>query len=111
MLRHMPATPMTQQEMEAQCRFVAAATDGDPGEEHELTPKRFEVGRRYSTPSICDSECIFTIKIHRRTAKSVWITGLDIKTPSRRKIEIWEGVESIYPFGKYSMAAIIRADG
>jgi len=34
-LRHMPSTPMTQKEMEAQCKVVSKAADCDPGEEHE----------------------------------------------------------------------------
>jgi len=72
--------------------------------------KRFEAGLTYETPSICDSECIFKIKVLRRTAKSVWIVGGSVKEVERRKISIYEGTESIYPFGKYSMCAVITAD-
>lgn len=35
-LRHMPSTPMSQQEMEAQCRLVSSVAGCDPGEEGEL---------------------------------------------------------------------------
>lgn len=34
-LKHMPTTPMTQEEMETQCRIVSIAALGDPGEEDE----------------------------------------------------------------------------
>lgn len=33
--------------------------------------KKFEIGKEYFTRSICDSECIFSIKITGRTAKTV----------------------------------------
>lgn len=32
--------------------------------------KKFEIGKEYFTRSICDSECIFSIKITGRTAKN-----------------------------------------
>ena len=70
--------------------------------------KQFKVGETYSTRSICDHECIFSFKILRRTAKCVWIK-VDGETV-RRGIEPWDGKETFYPFGKYSMAAIISAD-
>ena len=71
----------------------------------------FRVNREYSTRSACSHECIFTFKVTRRTAKSVWITGdTHEHEPTRRKIEMWDGKESIYPLGKYSMAPIIRED-
>jgi len=69
----------------------------------------FEINQEYATSSVCDHECIF--KVTKRTAKSVWITGDTHESqPVRRKIEMWEGKESIYPLGHYSMAAIIRED-
>ena len=34
-LKHMPATPMSQKEMRAQCDLVVDACDGDPGEREE----------------------------------------------------------------------------
>jgi len=73
--------------------------------------KQFETGKTYSTRSICDHNCIFSFEILRRTAKSVWIKDRDDNNkPVRRGIEVWRDVESFYPFGKYSMAAIISAD-
>lgn len=69
--------------------------------------KRFETGKTYSTRSICNHDCIFSFTILRRTAKSIW-TEVDEKVV-RRSIEIYNGTETFYPFGKYSMAAVIKA--
>ena len=68
---------------------------------------QFQVGKNYSTNSICDSNCWFPFVIKRRTDKNVWIEYSG--TTTRRKIDIWDGVESIKPFGSYSMAPILRA--
>jgi hypothetical protein len=71
------------------------------------TIAKFETGKTYSTRSICDSECIFSYEIIRRTAKSVWIktmTGIE-----RKKIDVYDNSEMIFPEGKYSMAPILRA--
>ena len=70
--------------------------------------KTFKIGTTYSTRSICNHDCIFSFKILRRTAKSVWV-NVDGKTV-RRAIEVWDNKETFYPFGKYSMAAIISAN-
>lgn len=73
------------------------------------TPATFAVGKTYWTRSICDSECIHRVTIARRSAKSVWIEKYDGRLV-RRAIEIRDGVEQIWPHGRYSMAAIITAD-
>jgi len=70
--------------------------------------KQFKPGNTYSTRSICNHDCIFSFKIIRRTEKSIW-TEVDDKIV-RRSIEIYDDTETFYPFGKYSMAAIIRAN-
>ena len=71
--------------------------------------RKFEIGRIYENSSVCDSNCIFSFRINRRTEKSVWITGEGIDN-ERRKIDIYNGEEQIFPLGKYSMATIIGAD-
>ena len=70
--------------------------------------KKFEAGRTYSTRSICDHECIFSFKVTRRTAKSIWtdVHGEQV----RRSISVWNNAEQFFPFGHYSMAAIISAN-
>lgn len=69
---------------------------------------KFETGTEYSTRSICDSECVFTVNIIRRTAKSVWIKDMNGETV-RRSIKVLDGVEFFFPYGKYSMAPVIKA--
>ena len=68
----------------------------------------FQTGTEYSTRSICDSECVFTVNIIRRTAKSVWIKDMNGETV-RRSIQVVDGVEEFFPYGKYSMAPVIKA--
>ena len=70
---------------------------------------QFQVGKTYSTRSICDYECNFSFEILLRTAKSVIVT-VEGRTV-RRGLTIYEGVERFRPFDSYStMAAIIGAD-
>lgn len=65
---------------------------------------KFAEGKTYSTPSICDSECIFSITVERRTDKTI------ITTEGKRlHISVYNGREQVFPFGRYSMAAIIDA--
>ena len=69
--------------------------------------KKFETGKTYATRSICDHECIFSHKILKRTPKTVTIKVHG--NVVRRGIEIYEGEETIYPYGRYSMSPILRA--
>ena len=74
---------------------------------HAPQLRAFEVGATYSTRSVCDHDCVFSFTILKRSPKSVWV-DVDGKVV-RRAIEVWQGTETFYPFGKYSMAAIISA--
>ncbi len=69
---------------------------------------RFNVGQTYSTRSICDHDCIYSVEILKRTAKSVVIRvdGQD----KRKGLYVYEGVEQFKPHGTYSMCAVIGAD-
>ena len=71
---------------------------------------RFETGETYYDRSAGDWDCIFRVKVERRTAKSVWISGDLIDGVQRRGIYVYEGREQIRPFGSYSMCAIMSAD-
>ena len=71
--------------------------------------KKFEVGKNYSARSICDHNCLFTFEVLKRTEKSIWIIGGQIKKPTRKKILVYAGIEHISPLGKYSMSPILRA--
>jgi hypothetical protein len=66
----------------------------------------FQEGRTYQTRSICDSECIISVTIKSRTAKTV-------KTAEGKtfRIGVWHdgSAEFIKPWGSYSMAPFITA--
>lgn len=66
--------------------------------------KQFEVGKTYSTRSICDYDCIFSVTIHKRTDKTV--------TTERGRHKVYvsgDGSEYIMPWGKYSMCPVFVA--
>jgi len=69
----------------------------------------FEAGQTLQTKSICDSECVFTGTVVKRTTKTVTIETR-IKGLKRVKIHTeTNGAEYCFPFGQYSMAPIFRA--
>ncbi|KKL63395.1 hypothetical protein LCGC14_2175520 [marine sediment metagenome] len=69
--------------------------------------KRFEIAKTYTTRSACDHNCIFSHEVLNRTKKMVIIKvhGEIV----RRKIEVYNDSETIYPYGKYSMAPVLTA--
>jgi len=70
--------------------------------------KSFEAGKNYQTRSICDHNCIFTAKVLKRTAKTV--TVITDQGEARCKIHTDdEGEEFFFPYGRYSMAPVIKA--
>jgi hypothetical protein len=72
------------------------------------TKKTFTTGT-YSTRSICDNDCIFTVKVIKRTAKTATIETR-MNGVARVKIHTDEsGNEFFFPFGQYSMAPTIKA--
>lgn len=70
--------------------------------------KQFEVGKTYSTRSICDSDCIYSFTITARTAKTITTTVWG-KTV-RRGLSVYNGVEQFKPHGTHSMCAVISAE-
>ena len=74
---------------------------------------KFEINKTYYGRSICDSDSICKITITKRTDKSIWFyftnDYVNMKKIIRKKIEIFEGIETVYPNGKYSMAMIINS--
>lgn len=70
---------------------------------------KFETGKTYSTRSICDHNCIFTVQVLGRTAKTIkaLVDGRNIKT---LRVSEYNGNEQVKPHGSYSMAAIVGAD-
>lgn len=67
--------------------------------------QQFEIGKTYFTRSICDHDHIIKATIAKRTEKTV--TTAEGK---RFGVKIFEDVEQINPWGRYSMAPIISAD-
>lgn len=68
---------------------------------------QFQAGKTYTTRSVCDSACIFAIEVISRTEKT--ITFKYHGTVKRCKIKMFDGVESAFALGTYSMAPIFRA--
>lgn len=77
-------------------------------EAEEKENLHFEVGRTYQTRSICNHDCIFTITVTKRTAKTVIVEKRGELT--RCKIHVIDGKEVIFPFGQYSMCPVFHAD-
>lgn len=72
------------------------------------TVKTFEEGKTYYTRSACDHNCIFTIEVVRRTAKTVTYKYLGLQRRSNIKLDE-NGNEWIRP-DNYSMAPVFRAE-
>ena len=65
---------------------------------------KFEVGKQYSTRSICDYDCIFSITVLKRTAKTITTER------GRTKVHVsGDGSEYVMPWGKYSMCPVFVA--
>lgn len=69
--------------------------------------KKFEIGKEYFTTSACDHECVFTVKIVKRTDKTV--TFERNGQTRRAKLFSDEHGEYIIP-DRYSMAPVFRAE-
>lgn len=70
--------------------------------------KTFQVGKTYTTRSICDYDCVFYFKVLSRTAK--FVTLEDAHGRVRRVgVSMWDGSESCSPHGRYSMSAVLSA--
>jgi hypothetical protein len=69
---------------------------------------QFEVGKTYQTRSICDHNCIVSVTVTKRTAKTV--TGTVRGEVKTFRPYVYEGRETLRPWGSYSMCPIIRAD-
>ena len=65
----------------------------------------FEAGKTYTTRSICDHNCIISVTVEKRTAKTVTAT---VRGESKTfRVGEYEGAEFIRPWGNYSMAPMI----
>jgi hypothetical protein len=78
----------------------------------EARPSTFVVGREYYGRFASNYHSIVSVKIVRRTSKTVWIQhphGNSDDAPVARRISNEGGNEYFMPFGSYSMAMCIRA--
>lgn len=68
--------------------------------------KTFKSGQTYTARSICDHDCIITVKVVSRTEKS-------IKTAEGKtlRVKVWNdgSCEYVKPWGSYSMAPMVQA--
>jgi len=64
----------------------------------------FTAGHTYTTRSIGDANCIITVRVADRTAKTILTTE-----GKKLRISSYDGVEFVRPWGNYSMAPIVRA--
>lgn len=69
---------------------------------------KFEVGLNYSMNFICDAGLHVTFKCIKRTGKTVTLQSKHDKVTKKLGTDS-SGMEYIYPYGKYSMAPILRA--
>lgn len=74
--------------------------------------KKFEIGKTYTTRSICDTNCIVSITVTARSA--CMITTVDEHGEVQRlriskKLSEYRNAETVYPWGQYSMAPMISA--
>ena len=74
--------------------------------------KKFEIGKSYSTRSICNHECVWTYKVLKRTACTVTMekNGEVFTSRISKKVSEHFGVETIYPEGRYSMCPVLTAE-
>ena len=70
---------------------------------------KFEVGKKYFCRSIADTDCVFEFEVVKRTEKTVTIKDFMGKT-KRKKINMENGIEYIYPLGQFSMAPTLRSN-
>ena len=89
--------------------LVGNGEQGTPTKQRRQKMKKIQVGESYSARSVCDYDCIFSIKVIARTAKMATIKTIhgDIK---KTKIHFDEMTarEYIIP-DRYSMAPVFYA--
>jgi hypothetical protein len=68
----------------------------------------FETGKTYFGRSVCDHDCVITVKVLKRTAKT--ITAETARGLQTFRVSTYNGVEQVKPWGSYSMAPIVGAD-
>ena len=77
-----------------------------------MTVQAFQVGKTYAMRSVCDHNARWNFKVASRTAKSVTVVPMNEvgAKPKTLRIKVWSDVETVKPFGSYSMAPQLSAD-
>jgi len=70
---------------------------------------KFEVGKTYTTRSACNHDCIIAVTVIKRTAKTIIADCGSFRGEKRLRIKDYEGVETVAPWGSYSMSPVINA--
>ncbi len=86
------------------------ATADIPAPVTEPDVVKFQVGTTYCTRSAADYDTIFSFKVVKRTAKTVWLEEGYGREINKRRIYVYGDVEMVRPYGSYSMAPVIRAN-
>ena len=71
------------------------------------TPISFIAGETYKTRSVGDLDCIISVTVEKRTAKT--LTAKTLGKVKIFRILVHEGVETIKPWGSYSMCPVLKA--
>jgi len=66
---------------------------------------KFETGKTYYTRSVADYDTIVRVTVAKRTDKTIVTAAGD-----RLRINVWNDVEQVKPWGSFSMAPIVGAD-
>jgi hypothetical protein len=70
---------------------------------------KFQTGKTYTTRSIGDADMVISVTVLRRTAKTIYVKG-DALTKEALRVWVFNGVEQVAPWGKYSMSPVISAN-
>jgi len=71
---------------------------------------KFKTGKTYWMRSIGDFNCIWNVKVIKRTAKTVLIKVDGERENKTCRIRIYENIEKISPLGTYSMNPVLSAN-
>ncbi len=70
--------------------------------------KQFYVGQKLSSRSVCDHNTFFTGTVVKRTAKTITV-DMGHWGIKQRRIQVYDGRETVLPLGRYSMCPVFRA--
>lgn len=76
---------------------------------------KFEIGKSYQTRLATDADTFIGFRVIARTAKTIRVTpvcvGSGIYYNDRYRITERDGIEYVMPWGSFSMAPIVGANG